>query len=577
MKKLDIADIAQAEQLVAENAEQIEPGLRVIDSHLLVGHTVVNLVALDASESLVLVLLDLAANDDTLLRAVDAFSWCLEYPETIQRLYPDAQFSLERPPRILFAVPRCPESFLRKAKRLGFPAVDCVELRFFEANGAAAVFAEHVAQLRSPSAFGYPPDVEVATGGPTRAAGAPRAKNARPAAVPPAKAKAGREAPVAEPRPEPAEREQPHGGEWETFLDHLGVDAQARAPEAPAPRPASPAAKPVPPASQPAPPTATPAAQATKPEAGPESPFARLRVPASAEPAPRTTEPETSPSKEVRPSASGEYNSLRLVEGAELATAPASTNGVAHNATEITEPTRKWQAVMDELGLSALAQSDTTAPQAVEPGVRAPASPQPTKREERPNTAFGFLAGARAAEVEFVATHPTPVAAGSEGPSGVDSEAPTAAQAEETEAAGPAPEAPRPPAPGAQAFRVAKPGTQPDPHAAPKAQPRPEPAPSTAAPAAPRAPMRPPTIGKASWAATARKVEPGRIVDGVGEAHPVRPAGTTSENTDAEKRAQQQREWQEMLKQLGGNIHIPEGAELSPRWQEVLSQLGRKK
>src|SRR5256886_17473488 len=89
-KSLEVKDLGNLEKLVAENIEGIEPGLRVIDSRLVLGQAAIDLVALDARESLVLVALDFLADEGLLLRAMDAYSWCLEYPAALRRLYPMA-------------------------------------------------------------------------------------------------------------------------------------------------------------------------------------------------------------------------------------------------------------------------------------------------------------------------------------------------------------------------------------------------------------------------------------------------------------------------------------------------------
>src|SRR5438552_829743 len=101
-KKLEVKDIGSLERLVAENVEGIEPGLKIVDSRLLLGQAAIDLVGLDAKGSLTLIALDFSADEGLLLRVMDAYSWCLEYPDTLRRLYPMAQLSTSRPP---FAAP----------------------------------------------------------------------------------------------------------------------------------------------------------------------------------------------------------------------------------------------------------------------------------------------------------------------------------------------------------------------------------------------------------------------------------------------------------------------------------------
>src|SRR6266480_2970259 len=79
---------------------------------------------------------------------MDAYSWSLEYPDTLRRLYPMANVSSTRPPRILFVVERLTEAFVRRIKQLSFLEIDCVEFRHLEVNGAPAVFFDLVVRLR---------------------------------------------------------------------------------------------------------------------------------------------------------------------------------------------------------------------------------------------------------------------------------------------------------------------------------------------------------------------------------------------------------------------------------------------
>jgi hypothetical protein len=98
--------------------------------------------------ALVLGAVGFSANEEMLLKAVEAYSWCLEYPEALVRLYPSCQVSEDRPPRLLFVVERMPDAFHRKIKQLGFPEVDCVEFRHLEFDGVPAVYFESLLRLR---------------------------------------------------------------------------------------------------------------------------------------------------------------------------------------------------------------------------------------------------------------------------------------------------------------------------------------------------------------------------------------------------------------------------------------------
>jgi hypothetical protein len=146
-RKLEVKDIGNLERLVADNIDGVEPGLKVVDSRLLLGQAAIDLVGLDSKDSLVLIALDFSADDGLLLRVMDAYSWCLEYPDTLRRLYPMAQ-ATSRPPRILFVVEKMTDAFLRRVKQLSFLEIDCFEFRYLEVNGASVVYFDLVERLR---------------------------------------------------------------------------------------------------------------------------------------------------------------------------------------------------------------------------------------------------------------------------------------------------------------------------------------------------------------------------------------------------------------------------------------------
>jgi hypothetical protein len=151
-RKLEVKDIGSLERLVADNVDGIEPGLKLVDTRLLLGQAMIDIVGLDDRNSLVLVALDLSADEGLLLRVMDAYSWCLEYPDTVRRLYPMTQVSAAQPPRILFVVERFSDAFLRRVKQLSFLEVDCFEFRHLEVNGASVVYFDLVERLRKSAA-----------------------------------------------------------------------------------------------------------------------------------------------------------------------------------------------------------------------------------------------------------------------------------------------------------------------------------------------------------------------------------------------------------------------------------------
>jgi hypothetical protein len=148
VKKRDLTDPAQLQALIVEHADDLERGLTVLDSRLLLGQASIDIVAVDADGALVLIAVGLVADEEMLLKAVDGYSWCLEYPDAIHRLYPAVQFSAAHPPRVMLVVGRMPDAFHRKIKQLGFAQVDCVEFRYLDVDGTPAMYFDSLARLR---------------------------------------------------------------------------------------------------------------------------------------------------------------------------------------------------------------------------------------------------------------------------------------------------------------------------------------------------------------------------------------------------------------------------------------------
>jgi hypothetical protein len=127
---MKLEDVNDLQATVAENAESIEAGLKIIDSGVSLGGATIDLVAVDSGTSLTLVALGFVADDEMLMRALEAYSWCQEDPEGLRRLYPMARLSSGQPPRVIFVAEQLPEAFLRKARHLRFHRVDFVQFKF---------------------------------------------------------------------------------------------------------------------------------------------------------------------------------------------------------------------------------------------------------------------------------------------------------------------------------------------------------------------------------------------------------------------------------------------------------------
>ncbi len=129
-KSLKVQDVRELQELVAESVSAVEPGMRLLDTRVLLGGATIDLLALDAEDRLTLIALGLGADDEMLLRAIEAYSWCQEYPDALHRLYSTVHDIEGRPPRVIFVAERVPDAFLRKVKHLRLDRAECLEFHF---------------------------------------------------------------------------------------------------------------------------------------------------------------------------------------------------------------------------------------------------------------------------------------------------------------------------------------------------------------------------------------------------------------------------------------------------------------
>lgn len=125
-----LEDIKDLQELVGEHAGNLEPGLQIVDSRVTLGGATIDLLALDASGTLTLIALGFVADDELLLRALEAYSWCLEFPDGVRRLYPKVKIVSAQGPRVIIIAEKLPDAFLRKARHLRFGRLDFFEFHF---------------------------------------------------------------------------------------------------------------------------------------------------------------------------------------------------------------------------------------------------------------------------------------------------------------------------------------------------------------------------------------------------------------------------------------------------------------
>jgi hypothetical protein len=164
-RKRDVKDLSQLQALVAENAEAVEPGFRVIATGVNFGRSTVEVVGVDRHGTPALIALGFTGDDAMLFRMVEAYAWTLEYPESVRRFVPDGGGAGGWPPRVVFVAERLPESFLRKIRLLVFHAVNCFEFRCVEVNDATGFYLDPVDWETSAPPPAAPPAIPAAEPG----------------------------------------------------------------------------------------------------------------------------------------------------------------------------------------------------------------------------------------------------------------------------------------------------------------------------------------------------------------------------------------------------------------------------
>ncbi len=129
-KSFKLEDPKELQALIAEQLDAVERGLRLLDTGVELGSATIDVAALDADGRLALIAIGVDANDEMMMRALDAYVWCAEDPDALRRLYPKVRLAPGQPPRVIFLAERVPEAFRRKIKHLRFNRVDCFEFRF---------------------------------------------------------------------------------------------------------------------------------------------------------------------------------------------------------------------------------------------------------------------------------------------------------------------------------------------------------------------------------------------------------------------------------------------------------------
>ncbi|PYM96825.1 MAG: hypothetical protein DME04_00740 [Candidatus Rokuibacteriota bacterium] len=141
LKRRAVSDAGELARVLAQCASELEPGLRLLQRAAAAGEVSVDLLCVDASRRLVVVVSEVVASPETVLRALEGVAWWREHTALLERMLPGAGVDPHGAPRALIAAARFGDRALRLLRALGAAAPDAVECYLFEgAEGLVVAF-----------------------------------------------------------------------------------------------------------------------------------------------------------------------------------------------------------------------------------------------------------------------------------------------------------------------------------------------------------------------------------------------------------------------------------------------------
>ena len=127
-----VTDPAELATVVAECLSHLDPGLRLLGRAANAGEVTVDLACVDGARRLVLILCDIVAGPETVLRAVEGGAWWGEHADLAARAFAGASIDPGATPRTFVVATRFTDRALRVLRALGPVAPAAVECRVFE-------------------------------------------------------------------------------------------------------------------------------------------------------------------------------------------------------------------------------------------------------------------------------------------------------------------------------------------------------------------------------------------------------------------------------------------------------------
>ncbi len=129
--------------LLHRNAGCLEEGMHAIDANLPCDpFGAIDILAVDSFDQLSIISIDIASNDESLLRGIAYFDWIVRSIPIIKRMFTGSVINYSAPPRLFLIAPGFSPLLQCAAHRLQSPKVDCFIYRTAAVSGGIGVLFE---------------------------------------------------------------------------------------------------------------------------------------------------------------------------------------------------------------------------------------------------------------------------------------------------------------------------------------------------------------------------------------------------------------------------------------------------
>jgi hypothetical protein len=136
---------SQVIAVIQEPRDAIEEHLHAIDSSVPCSPCgVIDVLAIDAANRLVVIDVDSFTADGLLLRGLSQMEWLVRNAANVRRMYPGKTIDFAAPPRLVLVAPRFPAAVKHAVSQIAEPEIACVRYHGLDVSGWTGIFFEPV-------------------------------------------------------------------------------------------------------------------------------------------------------------------------------------------------------------------------------------------------------------------------------------------------------------------------------------------------------------------------------------------------------------------------------------------------